>query len=429
MNISRLGDSWLVSKFGHVVTTCQGADLIQHIIYKAIETSKLANASNKYNFIGNFLSSNCSNLLGTEQVIYFKGVENLYAAQNNTDASDKKQALALALSHFKSVVGVCDSPRIKALTQQFCNLGDHHSAVDLAFTSYSNAGLTFDQAQSLVLHIIKEAIDTQNQQYAIDVITGALEMASDQNYHYQIYEWLANNEHNHILTSLQAPTLFDFINTHTLDPRQRLILLELHYAHRNEIAKSADTVYQLATEADQVGLLQRVQALKKACEYLPQADGFSQQKCQTIQRKHKVAQVQYEIFELLHKQKHPDKKVLDDLGARLVPEYDLLQCAYTQSLYEEGLALLDILEEYNWDFARIAWENIIQSSSATQEQVQSKLNTLAKKLFPSISSFPVCKCTWHSCILIVVLRSFFLFFSSSFRYCLPDLASTVHTIW
>ncbi|KAK4510895.1 uncharacterized protein ATC70_000004 [Mucor velutinosus] len=107
-------------------------------------------------------------------------------------------------------------------------------------------------------------------------------MTSNQDYHYHIYEWLTNNEHNHILTCLQAPTLFDFINTRTLDPRQRLILLELYYAHRNEIAKSADAVYQLATEADQVGLLQRVQALKKACEYLPQAAGFSQEKCQAI---------------------------------------------------------------------------------------------------------------------------------------------------
>ncbi|GAN06654.1 hypothetical protein MAM1_0131c06141 [Mucor ambiguus] len=387
--LSRLGENWLVSKFSDVLTTCEGGNLIQHIVYKAIETSKLANASNNYNFIGNFLNSNCSNLLGTEQVIYFKGVENLYAAQNNTDASDKKQALSLALRHFQSVVGICDAPRIKALAQQFCNLGDHRSAVDLAFTSYSQASLTFDQVQTFVLHVIKEAIDTQTQQHAIDVITSALEMTSDQNYHYHIYEWLANKEHNHILTRLQVSTLFDFINTHTLDPRQRLILLELYYAHRNEIAKSADTVYQLATEADQVGLLQRVQALKKACEYLPQADGFSKEKCQAVQRKYKVAQVQYEIFELLHVQKHPDKKVLDNLGARLVPEYDLLQCAYTQSLYEQGLTLLDILQEYNWDFARLAWENIIQSSSAAQEQLQHKLNTLAKKLFPSITSFPV----------------------------------------
>lgn len=300
--------------------------------------------------------------------------------------------MALALHHFKSVVSICDAPRVKALSQQFCHLGDHNSAVEFAFTNYSQAGLTYNQVQTLVLDIINQAIGAQNQEYAIDVVTNALEMTSDQNYHYQIYEWLANHEHNHILASLKTSTLFDFINTHhTLDPRQRLILLELYYAYRSEFAKSADTVYQLATEADQVGLLQRVQALKKAYEYLPQADGFSQEKCQAIQRKYKVAQVQYKIFEILHEQKHPDMKVLDNLGARLVPEYDLLQCAYTQSLYEEGLSLLNILEEYNWDFARLAWENIIQLSSTTKEQVQSKLNTLAKKLFPSISSFPVCK--------------------------------------
>ncbi|KAL0136245.1 hypothetical protein V8B55DRAFT_1537705 [Mucor lusitanicus] len=387
--VSRLGQNWLVSKLSDVITTCEGADLIQHIVYKAIETSKLANASNYYNFIGIFLNSNCSHLLGTEKVIYFKGVENLYAAQNNTDANDKKQALALALDHFKRVVNICDASRIKALTQQFCDLGDHHAAVDLAFTSYSQAGLTSDEVKTFVLHAIQEAIDTQDQQHAIDVTTSALEMTGDQDYQYHIYDWLAHNEHNRILTQLQVPTLFGFISTHTLDPRQRLILLELYYAHRNEIAKSCDMVYQLATEADQVGLLQRVQALKKACEYLPQADGFSQEKCQMIQRKHKVAQVQYEIFEVLHEQKHPDKKVLDQLGARLIPEYDLLQCAYTQSLYEQGLSLLDILQEYNWKFARLAWENIIQSSSAAQEQVQSKLNTLTKKWYPSIPAFPV----------------------------------------
>ncbi|KAL7335024.1 hypothetical protein PS15p_200566 [Mucor circinelloides] len=388
--VARLDSNWPVSKFCDIVTTSEGHNLIQLIVYKAIETSKLANASNNYNFIGSFLDSNCSNLLGTKQVIYFKGVENLYAAQNNTDDNDKKQSLALALHHFKSVVSICDAPRVKALLQQFCHLGDHNSAVELAFTNYSQAGLTYKQVQTLVLDIINQAIGAQNQEYAIDVVTNALKMTSDQNYHYEIYEWLANHEHNPILASLKTSTLFDFINTHhTLDPRQRLILLELYYAHRSEFAKSADTVYQLATEADQVGLLQRVQALKKACEYLPQADGFSQEKCQAIQRKYKVAQVQYEIFEILHEQKHPDMKVLDNLGARLVPEYDLLQCAYTQSLYEEGLSLLNTLEEYNWDFARLAWENIIQSSSTTKEQVQSKLNTLAKKLFPSISSFPV----------------------------------------
>ncbi|KAL9555419.1 hypothetical protein MBANPS3_002359 [Mucor bainieri] len=387
--VSGLDQNWLVSKLSDVVTTCEGANLIQHIVYKSIETSKLANASNNYNFIGNFLSSNCSHLLGTEHVVYYKGVENLYAAQNNTDDNDKKQALALALGHFKSVVDICDATRIKSLTQEFCDLEDHRSAVDLAFTSYSQAGITFEQMKALVLQAIKEAINTQNQQYAIDVITSALEMTSDEKYHDHIYEWLASNEHNHILTRVEVPTLFNFINTHTLDPRQRLILLELYYAHRNEIAKSADTVYQLATETDQVGLLQRVQALKKACEYLPQADGFSQDKCEMIRRKYRVAEVQYQIFEVLQEQKHPDKKMLDLLGARLVPEYDLLQCAYTQSLYEEGLSLLDILQEYNWDYARLAWENIIQSSSAAKEQVQHKLNALAKRLFPSISSFPV----------------------------------------
>ncbi|KAK4510896.1 uncharacterized protein ATC70_000005 [Mucor velutinosus] len=155
--VARFDKNWVVSKFSDVVTTVKGANLIQDIVYKAIKTSKLANASNNYSFIGNFLNSNCSNLLGTEQVIYFKGVENLYAAQNNTDANDKKQALALAIGHFKSVVGICDAPRIKALAQKFCDLGDHHSAVDLAFTSYSQAGLTLDQLEAFVLHIIKEA--------------------------------------------------------------------------------------------------------------------------------------------------------------------------------------------------------------------------------------------------------------------------------
>lgn len=239
--------------------------------------------------------------------------------------------------------------------------------------------------------MIKEAIETKDQKYAINVITKALEMTNSDRYHFAIYSWLLEQEHDHILASLEIPSVFIFIKTQITDLHKSLILLELYYAHQHEFAKSADTMYQLATEADQIGLLPRVQALKKACEYLPQAEGFSKEKHQIFERKYKVAQVQYEIYESLLKQKNPDKKICQDFATRLIPEYDLLKCAHTQSLYEEGLSLMSILEEYNWEFAKTAWENIIKSCNTTKEQVQSKLKALVKRLYPSIPSFPVCK--------------------------------------
>lgn len=239
--------------------------------------------------------------------------------------------------------------------------------------------------------MIKEAIETNDQKYAVNVITKALEMTNSDLYHFAIYSWLLKQEQDDILASLEIPSVIIFIKTQIADLRKSLALLELYYAHRHEFAKSADTMYQLATEADQVGLLPRVQALKKACEYLPRAEGFSKEKCQIFERKYKVAQVQYEIYELLLKQKNSDKRIFQDLATRLIPEYDLLKCAHTQSLYEEGLSLMSILEEHNWEFARTAWENIIKSCNTTKEQVQSKLKSLVKRLYPSISSFPVCK--------------------------------------
>ncbi|KAI8643851.1 hypothetical protein BD408DRAFT_442321 [Parasitella parasitica] len=387
--VAKLGSKFTVCTFCEFVTTYQGGILAQNIVYTAIEISKLSNASNNFNFIGNFLDSECVTLLGKDNVVYFKGVENLYAAYSNTNESEKKQALRLALQHFKNVINICNDKRITALTQQFSDLGDHNAAIELAFASYSRGDLEFSQVCSNVLEVIQQAIEINEEKYAKDVITNALKMTNESTYHYAIYAWLDKHDHHHLLTSLEIPTLFTYIETQKPDLRQRLILLEHYYAYRNEFAKSADAVYRLATEADQVGLSHRVNALKKACEYLPRAEGFCKEKCESIERKYKVAQVQYTMCESLIEQKNPSKKILQDLNSRLVPEYDLLECAYTQSLYEEGLSLMHILDEYNWNFQRAAWENIIRLSSTTKEKLQSKLKDMAKRFYPSTPSFPV----------------------------------------
>ncbi|CEP14001.1 hypothetical protein [Parasitella parasitica] len=386
--VARLESKFTICTFHEFVSTDQGGVLAQNIVYAAIKISKLSNASNNFNFIGNFLGSECSKLLGQEYVIYFKGIENLYAAYT-VDESDKKQALQLALQHFKSVISICDNNRITALAQQFADLKDHYSAIEVAFTSYSHGDLDFLQVCDITTRVIHQAIEINDEKYTKDVITKALKRTNEEIYHYAIYEWLDKNDHHRLLASLEIPTLFTYIQTQKPDLRQKLILLEYYYAYRNEFAQSADAVYQLATDADQVGLSHRVNALKKACEYLPRAEGFSREKCESIERKYKVAQVQHAMCESLIEQKNPSKKVLQDLNSRLIPEYDLLECAYTQSLYEEGLTLMHILDEYNWEFQRTAWENIISLSSTTKEKLQSKLKDMANRFYPSIPSFPV----------------------------------------
>lgn len=72
IGLLRLDKEWPARTFCEFVTLESGAILAQNIVYTVIETSILANASNHYNFIGNFLGTNCSHLFGKETIVYFK---------------------------------------------------------------------------------------------------------------------------------------------------------------------------------------------------------------------------------------------------------------------------------------------------------------------------------------------------------------------
>lgn len=58
--------------FADLITTEDGAILSQEIILSALSHSKQSNVSNDFNFISNFLNSNCLYFIGQTNVIHYK---------------------------------------------------------------------------------------------------------------------------------------------------------------------------------------------------------------------------------------------------------------------------------------------------------------------------------------------------------------------
>jgi hypothetical protein len=58
--------------FEKLVSTEEGAFAAKDIILTCIKASTISSAANNYSIIGNFLSKNCSSLLGENNVIFYK---------------------------------------------------------------------------------------------------------------------------------------------------------------------------------------------------------------------------------------------------------------------------------------------------------------------------------------------------------------------
>lgn len=69
---ARLSSTSTSCSFSDLVTSEEGAILSRELVLATIKASTLGNSSNQYIYISSFLDSNCSHLLGDNNIIYYK---------------------------------------------------------------------------------------------------------------------------------------------------------------------------------------------------------------------------------------------------------------------------------------------------------------------------------------------------------------------
>ncbi|KAI7903615.1 Nup133 N terminal like-domain-containing protein [Cokeromyces recurvatus] len=373
--------------FADLVTTNNGEHIAQSIVFAATSHTKLADASNNFSYISNFIESNCLYYFGKERITYFKGVECLNG--NFVNDADKQKAMELSLNYFKSIIYMIDFERIKALSQRFYELNNYDGAIQLVFAKYNTGAIQLSELQTIFFSIIENAFLTKQEGDAKEILVNALNLTDKEEYHYMFYNWLINNKHKLVLVELETPLLEKFIKTQIPDESESLACLHHYHVHHKHYTLAIECLYQIAVIVPNVELQVRIECLRTACSYLDKVEDIKKERADHIKNILKIAEIQQNIYNTLIKQEHT-KTVAKELEKALVQEDKLFHqyiCAY--SLYEEGLYLMDVIELYDWKFAKTAWTGIIEASSKSEDEVYSKIDNLAKRLYPSISSFPV----------------------------------------
>jgi hypothetical protein len=116
------------------------------------------------------------------------------------------------------------------------------------------------------------------------------------------------------------------------------------------------------------------------------ASDLDEETSEAVRKSLRVADIQLQMHDALDSTEAAEQ--LDDV---LFAETELLeQFAYTHSLYEEALLLLDLMDIYNWNYVKEAWSHIVKTCES-ESAAGLKVKALAERMYPSIASFPVCK--------------------------------------
>ncbi|KAI9484117.1 MAG: Nup133 N terminal like-domain-containing protein [Benjaminiella poitrasii] len=373
--------------FGELVTTIYGERIAQELVFSAISYTKLANASNNFIFVSNFVFNNCFSYFGEDKLTYFKGIECLDSIFEDED--DKQKAVELSLRYFKSIISIIDIARIKEISQRFYELDHHDLAIQLVFAKCETTTANVCELHDIFFSIIENAFLTKQKEKVKRVLTNALKLSNEEKYHYMFYTWLINNGHRLVLVELETPLLEKFIKTQMADKSESLACLHYYHIYREQYTQAIECLYQIAVVVPDVELEARIKCLETAYSHLHLATHLEKERAERIKSLLKIARIQQSVHNSLDKQEST-KNIAKELEKSLVQE-DILfkQFICPHSLYEEGLYLMNTIELYDWKFAKTAWIGIIAACSQSQNEVVSKVNSLAKRLYPSIPSFPI----------------------------------------
>lgn len=330
--------------FADFVTTQNGHRVAQTLVFTAIEKYPASKEEHPYSYIGDFIHDHCLALFGSDVITYFKAIECLYCAH--------EQALQISLQHLLLIIGQVDLVRLATIGQKNCDLGNYDAAVALAVAKYVSKTASLDDIHGILFSAIQQALEDEEKGRA--VVVKALQLGShDDLYQFEIFRWLLHNHHKHLLISLETTRLVPFIETQMNSRAESLACLEAYYSYRKQYSTSIRCLYELASETEGLNLKSRIQVLKKALGYLPMAKNVDKAIAENVQKAFTVAEIQAAMMETLGG---------DELDHALLSDKELLEeFAYTHSLYEEALLLLDLMDIYNWNYVKEAWNHIIKS--------------------------------------------------------------------
>lgn len=277
-------------------------------------------------------------------------MECLQSARND---SNNGTSLRLSLDYYKQIINTIPLDTIQKLSQDYCRLGYHIGAIELVYTKYKHEYSPDQELFNILFETIENAFNRQ-ENYGKVVVEEALQFTNEVKYHHEIYKWLMSSHRKELLVILDTPLLVDFIQT-KLEASESLACLHNYYDHRKEHRMAVDCLVNLATQVPDISLEHRVACLNKACNYLQQPTLVPKQVQEQLELKHMEAKIQLNIYNALI-----GTDYANDLATSLKPANTLLhEFAYTHSLYEEALCLMDLMEYYNWRFVKKAWKQII----------------------------------------------------------------------
>lgn len=263
------------------------------------------------------------------------------------------------MSHFTQIISNLDIPCIESSAEEFCTLGDHYGAVQLAFAKYRDDPSQQGAIYPIIISAIEKALKSStDNDYGKRVLVDALGLTHDDHYHFEIYNWLKANGYKDLLLSLDTASLVRFVKTQLGDKREMLEYLEQYYAYRKQYSLAIDCLYQMAMCTSNITLDDRVGYLNTACDYV----ALSEEQFDHVKLSLRVAKIQQEVCTALLEQTDSTdaKQTAEILSQKLLSADDLLAQAYTHALHEQALYLMDVMDKYDFKYAESAWRSIIE---------------------------------------------------------------------
>lgn len=283
-----------------------------------------------------------------------------------------------------------DLDTLQSLCEENYRLKNHNGAIELAYAKLQTENPPTSKTYSTIFATMADAVqhDDREQSYGKSVVENALRLSNGEEYHYAIYDWLMEKNHKSILTTLDTPLLVRYFKS-LPSPFDSLTCLRKYHDYREEYRSAMNCLVDLATKIPDIELKTRLDCVREAHGYLANIDDISEQE-KTIDLTYKEARVQLSLHDALQAN-DTTKPAAKKLESSLQSADTLLnQFAYKYELHEQALYLLDILERFDYSYVKKAWTCIIKECKSP-EKVKDKILDLAEHLYPSVTSFPVCK--------------------------------------
>lgn len=238
----------------------------------------------------------------------------------------------------------------------------HIGGIQLAYSVYRANSSHKSTVYEVIYTCIEDALNNEKEpDYGKSTIERTLKLTNEEEYHFKIYQWLRDNGHNSLLVTIDSPSLEKYIKTQLPLPESLACMRHYHH-YRKEYYLALRSLLELATKAEDISLETRVGCLQKAFEYLPLAKGdISEAERTDLSLTYEEAKIQLSIYEtLLEDSDEKAKLSAKKLGVSLQPADTLYhEYARAHSLYENALFLMDLMELYDWPYAKEAWTHII----------------------------------------------------------------------